>query len=102
MSFLSVLDSMLPVASNVVGAAAQSSRPLIGFGVFAALVVFFKPLLSGIARAAMLVVSPRQSLEQRELNRRVKDQRYITELARNLEIQHPGLASELRSIALRD
>ena len=105
MSFLTAgfsVESVLPIANNVIGAAAQSSRPLIGLGVFAALVVVFKPLLSGLVRAGILAVSPAQSLDERRLQERVKDRMAMDRMARDLEAQHPGLAAELRSIALRD
>lgn len=105
MGFLALgfpLDAVLPVSNSIVGVAAGAARPLMGLGIFAALLVMFRPLLSGLARAALLVVSPRKSLDERRTQAHMKDVVEINRLARKLENQHPSLAAELRAFSLRD
>jgi hypothetical protein len=96
------LDAVLPMTNSLVGVATTAARPLIGLGIFATLLVIFRPLLSGIVRAAMLVLAPRKSLQERRANAHVKDVMAVHRLARKLENQHPSLAAELRAISSRD
>ncbi len=105
MGFLALgfpLEAVLPVSNSVVGVAATAARPLLGLGIFATLLVVFRPLLSGILRAGLLVLSPRKSLEERRAQAHMKDVIAINRLARKLENQHPSLAAELRAFSLRD
>jgi hypothetical protein len=105
MGFLALgfpLEAVLPVSNSVVGVAATAARPLLGLGIFATLLVVFRPLLSGILRAGVLLLSPRKSLDERRAQARMKDVIAINRLARNLENQHPSLAAELRAFSLRD
>lgn len=105
MNFLSLgipFEAVAPVANSFAGAAASAARPLIGLGIFATLLVLFKPLLTGLLRAAMLFFTPRFSLEERRQRAHVKDVLEVNRVARSLERQHPGLAAELRAMALRD
>lgn len=46
---------------------------MLGVALLAALVVFFKPLLTGLARAAVLVVRPRLSKEELAARRHLRD-----------------------------
>ncbi|HJV87726.1 MAG TPA: hypothetical protein VJ698_19810 [Noviherbaspirillum sp.] len=104
MSILTVAipaESALPALEVLISNALNVVRPMLGVGVLAAIVVAFKPLLVGLLRAALLVVKPRRSLEQREERRRLKAILQINRLARDVEGLHPSMASELRSIASR-
>lgn len=105
MGFLALgfpLEAVLPVSNSVVGVAATAARPLVGLGIFATFLVIFRPLLAGLARAAVLLISPRKSLDERRAQAHMKDVVAINRLARNLESQHPSLAAELRAFSLRD
>jgi hypothetical protein len=96
------LEAVMPVSNSIVGVAATAARPLVGLGIFATLLVVFRPLLSGVMRAAMLLVAPRKSLVERRADAHMKDVVAVNRLARKLESQHPSLAAELRSISCRD
>ena len=76
-------------------------RPLFGLGLLAALAVVFKPLLSGFLRAALLVLKPRQSREQRATYNQLHGVLMLNRLAREVDATQPSLASELRMLALR-
>lgn len=105
MGFLALgipFDAVVPMSNTVIGAASTAARPLLGLGVFATLLVIFRPLLTGLLRAALLVLSPRKSLEERRARAHMDDVIEVNRLARSLESQHPGLAAELRAMALRD
>jgi len=94
-------EAAVPVAQAVVGAAASATRPLIGVGIFATLLMLFKPLLLGVLRTALLLVSPRKSLQQRNKEAGFKNVIKLQRLAREYENSEPGLAAELRAIAAR-
>ena len=66
---------------------------------FAAVALFFKPLLLGIARAALLVVHPHLSKEERRARRALHDARMLQKLINNSEC--PSHAAELRALAAR-
>jgi hypothetical protein len=66
---------------------------------FAAVALFFKPLLLGIARAALLVVHPHLSKEERRARRALRDARMLQKLINNS--QCPSHAAELRAMASR-
>lgn len=87
----SVLAATVPIGQVV--------RTLFNLSALAGLVVFFRPLLTGILRAAVLVVRPRHTRE--ELAARNK-QRSAQSLRRhiNAATSH-GEAAELRALAAR-
>lgn len=97
MSAISIALPLEAIAANALAIA----RPLLGLGVLAALVLVFKPLLVGILRAALLVIKPRQSLEERYSRSTLRNMLMINRMARELDSTDPGLANELRSIATR-
>ena len=83
-------------------ALASAARPLIGLGIFAALLVLFKPLIAGLLRAALLVITPRKPLEERSAREKFQSRMMLNRMARNYESTQPNLAAELRSFAGRD
>lgn len=95
------VQAAVPVAEAFAGTAITVARPLLGFSMLAALLVMFKPLLVGLLRAALLVVKPRRSLEEREARRTMKSILMLNRMAREYDASQPGLAAELRSIAAR-
>lgn len=104
MSILSIaipVEAALPALQAFAGTAAGAARPVIGLGLLAAVLVVFKPLLVGLLRAALLVVKPRRTLEQRSERRALQSILTVHRMARELDSTQPGLAAELRSIAAR-
>jgi hypothetical protein len=91
-------DAAVPALQALSGAA----RPLIGLGIFAALLVLFKPLIAGMLRAVLLVISPRKGLAERKADDKVRSALALNRMARELSATHPSLAAELRSFAARD
>lgn len=74
-------------------------RGVFSIAAVAGLLVFFKPLLIGIARALFLVVSPRLTREEREARRHMRDAQM---LQRMINSSHgPSHAAELRALASR-
>jgi hypothetical protein len=65
----------------------------------AALVLLFKPLLTGLVRAAWLAVHPRLTKEERKAKRAMRDARLVQKMInRNYG---PSDAAELRALAAR-
>lgn len=93
--------AILPAVQTVVGATASIARPLIGLGMLAALMVMFKPLLTGLLRATLLVLKPRESYDDRSARRSVESVLMLNRMARDMDDIQPSLAAELRSIAAR-
>jgi len=100
MSFIS-LAFPLAAAASFAGVAAGAARPLIGVSLFATLLLVFRPLLKGLLQAAILMMAPRRSLEQRRLAEKLRGAALLHRLARNYEVSQPNLAAELRQIASR-
>jgi hypothetical protein len=94
-------EAALPALQAVAGNILSLARPALGLGVLAAVLVTFKPLLVGLLRAALLVVKPRRSLQERSERRILQSVLMINRLAREYETTQPSLAAELRSIAAR-
>lgn len=67
-----------------------------------ALLVVFKPLLIGLLRAALLVLKPRQSFEERQARHLFKSKRLLNAMAKDLDATHPSQAAELRWLAARN
>lgn len=98
------LESTLPFARPILttlGIAIVALRPLLGFGLLAALLWVFKPLLRGVARALVILFHPRQSLTQRAAQRHLESTRMLHRMARELDTQQPNVAAELRLLAAR-
>jgi hypothetical protein len=94
-------QAAIPVAQTVLGVAATLARPALGLGALLAVVLIFKPLLLGMLRAALLVVKPRESLEQRVARRTLRDVKRLHRMASEAEGLQPNLAAELRFLASR-
>jgi hypothetical protein len=72
---------------------------LLGVAASAGLIVFFKPLLTGIFRALVMVVRPRRRKEQQSARRNMRDAEVLERMID--ASQGPGHAAELRAIAPR-
>lgn len=104
MSLLSIAfpaEAVLPAMQAYAGAAIGAVRPMVGIGLLAAVLFVFKPLLVGLLRAALLVVRPRPTLEQRSRRRTLQSLLMIHRMARDLDSSDPALAAELRNLAAR-
>jgi hypothetical protein len=95
------VQAALPAAEAVAGNALSVARPLLGVGAAAAFLLAFKPLLSGLFRAVMLAVKPRQTLEERSERTRLHSILTLHRLADEYEETQPNLAAELRNFAGR-
>ena len=74
-------------------------RGVLSLSVLSGLVVFFKPLLSGIARATLLLFKPRLSLEERVARSTWRDAQMMQQMIN--AAQGPSHAAELRAMAAR-
>lgn len=73
---------------------------VIGSVSLAALLVLFKPLLRGLARAALLVVKPKLSKEERLQRRQMRDAMMFKRMLNSLD-GAPSHVAELRAMAAR-
>ncbi|MES2015807.1 MAG: hypothetical protein V4484_04865 [Pseudomonadota bacterium] len=77
--------------------------PLLGVlartSIAAVLLYVFRPLLVGVLRAALLVVRPRLTLEQRKARAHMRDMRLLEKMI--AAASGPSDAAELRAIAAR-
>jgi hypothetical protein len=74
-------------------------RGLLSVSALAALLIFFKPLLSGIVRALVLVVRPRRTKEEQSARRQMRDSQMLQRMINSS--QGPSHAAELRAMASR-
>lgn len=93
---MSILSIAIPFE-----AVTSAARPLIGLGIFAAVLILFKPLIAGLLRSALLVITPRKALEERKADDKFQGVMMLNRLARDYESSQPSLAAELRSLASR-
>lgn len=97
-------ESALPFirpALTALGVAMMAARPLLGIGLVAVFVWLFKPLISGVGRASLLLFrksDPIAKQQQREMLRAVIA---LNRMARDVEADQPNLAAELRQLAGR-
>lgn len=93
-----VQESLSPLLDISLLAAVQVSLSVVVVG---ALLVLFKPLLRGIARALVLVVKPKMSKEQRLARRQMRDATVLNNLLNTMDSTAPSHAAELRALAAR-
>lgn len=104
MSFLSnafPFQAAMPLVHTVAGEVSDLLPTLLGLGLLVALSMVFKPLLVGLMRAALLVLQPRLSLEERGERRTLRGAVLLSRMARDLDCSQPGLAAEMRVLAGR-
>lgn len=77
------------------------ARPLFGAGALMTVYMMFKPMLLGMLQAVRLVVSPRQTLEERNSRRTLAGVLMLNRMARDLDNTDPSQAAELRLLAGR-
>jgi hypothetical protein len=97
-------ETALPIIRPLLtafGAAIFALRPLVGYGLLAGVLWLFKPLLSGLVRATVILFKPRQSYAVRNERRTIRSIVALNRMARELDTQQPNLAAELRLLAAR-
>lgn len=99
------MTATISLFQTAVGAVSNTSvfpmvRGVIGFSLFAGLVVLFRPLLTGILHALTLVVKPSLTKEQRAARRHMRDAQMMQRLINSSS--GPSHAAELRALAARE
>lgn len=99
------MSATLSLFQTAVGAVGNTSlfpvvRGLVGFSLFAGLVMLFRPLLTGMLHALTLVVKPSLTPEQRAARRHMRDAQMMQRLINSCNA--PSHAAELRAIAARE
>lgn len=64
------------------------------------LVLLFKPLLLGVARALALAIHPKPTREERAQRRKMRDALVLNRMLNSMEVA-PSHAAELRALAAR-
>jgi hypothetical protein len=75
--------------------------PLLALALVAVVALALKPLLLGLVRAAILVIKPRQSNEQRRAGRTLFSMLTLNRMANEADDSDPSFAAELRTLAAR-
>lgn len=90
---MTVIAQIAPLASVV--------RPLIGFGLLATFLMVFKPLLTGLLRAGIMLLTPKMDgiFSERD---RLTAFLQLNRMAADLDGKQPNLAAELRQLAGRN
>lgn len=73
---------------------------MLGLSLAVAVLVLFKPLLRGVARALMLVLKPKLTKEERLYRRKMHDVMMLNRMLNGME-GSPSHAAELRALAAR-
>jgi hypothetical protein len=102
MSLFAPIESALPGVEGVLSNAAALMRPAIGIGAAVTAGMLFRPLLVGLWQTLVIIVKPRETLEQRIGRDRYKSALLLNRLADENSLHQPNLASELRNFASRD
>ena len=74
---------------------------LLGTAMLIALLLLFRPLLTGVFQAALLLVHPRRTREQRRAASTFGTVMLLTRMTRDCGLSDPGQAAELRAMAAR-
>src|SRR5450830_1419298 len=96
------VEAAVPVAQSVIAATIAMTRPLLGLGVLVTLLMLFKPLVTGIVRATVVLFVPRKSLDQRVRQQRFNGVKMLNRMANDYSRSQPNFAAELRNLAASD
>ncbi len=96
---------MSTIISTVHAAALQISvagalQTLLGLALLVVVLRMFKPLLTGVGRALVLVVKPKLSKEERLQRRQMRDALLLSKLLNTVD-GSPSHVAELRALAAR-
>ncbi|MCU6497663.1 hypothetical protein LPN04_07655 [Rugamonas sp. A1-17] len=92
------MSTIISVVQNISLIAAGELA--LASGAVCALAVLFKPLLRGLARAAVLVIKPKRSKEEQLQRRQMRDAMMLKRMLNSME-GDPSHAAELRAMASR-
>jgi hypothetical protein len=104
MSFLNIafpVASAMPVAEVALSSIISSARPLLGIGILATMLIVFKPIIVGMLRAALLVLQPKLTRDEKSAKRNLRNVLTIRRIANDLDNSSPSMAAELRALAAR-
>ncbi|MET3118612.1 hypothetical protein AAKU64_002845 [Undibacterium sp. GrIS 1.8] len=104
MAFLDIafpVTSAIPVAQMAISTVVGAARPLLGLGILATMAIVFKPMLVGMLRAALLVLKPKLTREEKTAKRNLRNVMTIHRIASDFDSSSPNLAAELRAMAGR-
>ena len=93
-----IMSTIISVVQNF--SLVTAGELALASGAVCALLVLFKPLLRGLARAAMLVIKPKMSKEERLHRRQMRDAMMLKRMLNSMEGE-PSHAAELRAMAAR-
>lgn len=91
-----------PVLRNIGMIAFGLIRPFFSLGIIFAVGMLFKPLIVGVLRAALVVLSPRETFAVRRIKSRLNNVRILNRMAWEMDACQPNVAAELRSFAARE
>jgi hypothetical protein len=104
MSFLNLTFpaiATLPAVEVAISTVLASARPILGVGILATMLVVFKPLLSGVLHAMLVLLQPKQTRAQKTARRNLRNMLTIRRMANDLDGLSPSMAAELRALASR-
>lgn len=104
MSFLNIAfsaSSAMPVAQITLSSIVASARPLLGVGILTTTLIVFKPLITGMLRACLLLLQPKLSREEKTAKRNLRNILTIHRIANDMDNSSPSMAAELRALAAR-
>lgn len=104
MSFLNLTFpavSALPAAQVALSTIAGAARPLLGLGIIATMLVVFKPLIAGLLHAALLLLQPKLTREQKTASRNLNNLLTVRRISNDFDSASPSMAAELRALAAR-
>ena len=104
MSFLNIAfpaTSAMPVAQVALSSIIAAARPLLGLGILTTMLIVFKPIIIGFLRAALLLLQPKLTREEKTAKRNLRNILTIRRIANDLDNSSPSMAAELRALAGR-
>lgn len=96
---MSVFSNIFP--EQIIASIQSAALPLLALLLLAALLLAFKPLLSGILRALVLTFKPRMTKEQRIAHIHQRDAMTIHRMASAMDGASYNMTAELRAMAAR-
>lgn len=96
---MSIFSIILP--EQFIASMQFAARPLFALSLLALLLLAFKPLLSGMLRALVLVFKPNMTKEQRIADIHQRDAMTIHRMASSIDGTAYNVTAELRAMAAR-
>ena len=92
------MSTLISVLQNI--SLISAGELALASGAVCAVLLLFKPLLTGLVRAAMLLVRPKLSKEEQLQRRQMRDAMLLKRMLNSIEGE-PSHVAELRAIASR-